>query len=104
MKTRLKILEALATGCPVVSTRVGAEGLNLLPGEHYAEVSDLAEFSQASVDWITNHQEAQAAADAGREQVIERYNWGRLAELLDTVWREVSEGYQIPAMTVPVQE
>src|SRR5262249_37430137 len=33
--SRLKILEALATGLPVVSTRVGAEGLLLRPGEHY---------------------------------------------------------------------
>ncbi len=89
--SRLKILEALATDCPVVSTRVGAEGLDLLPGEHYAEVPDLAGLPNASVRWITNHQEAQAAAVAGRETVIERYNWDRLADLLDTVWRNVSE-------------
>ncbi len=33
--TRLKIMEALASGVPVLSTKVGAEGLGIVPGEHY---------------------------------------------------------------------
>ena len=33
--SRLKILEALAAGLPVVSTKVGAEGLELRSGQHY---------------------------------------------------------------------
>ncbi len=87
--SRLKILEALATGCPVVSTRVGAEGLNLTPGKHFAEVSDLHDLPQAVLDWITHHKEAQTAAYAGRDRVIKQYSWDKLAERLDRVWRQV---------------
>src|SRR5207248_7650671 len=36
--SRLKILEALGCGVPVVSTRVGAEGLDLRDGEHLTVV------------------------------------------------------------------
>jgi polysaccharide biosynthesis protein PslH len=40
--TRLKILEAFASGCPVISTRKGAEGLSAIDGRHllYAETAE----------------------------------------------------------------
>src|SRR5579885_1219297 len=43
--SRLKILEALACGVPVVSTRVGAEGLRLEPGRHLAVVENVADLA-----------------------------------------------------------
>src|SRR5262249_15464805 len=39
--SRLKILEALAIGLPVVSTRIGAEGLRLRAGEHLSVAEDV---------------------------------------------------------------
>src|SRR5208337_4874934 len=39
--SRLKILEALAAGLPVISTRVGAEGLELVPGVNLTVVEDI---------------------------------------------------------------
>src|SRR5207237_3894426 len=38
--SRLKILEALASGLPVISTRIGAEGLDLAAGRHLDVVED----------------------------------------------------------------
>jgi glycosyltransferase involved in cell wall biosynthesis len=40
--TRLKILEAFASGCPVISTRKGAEGLSVIDGKHllFAETAE----------------------------------------------------------------
>lgn len=48
--TRLKLLEAVAYGRPVVSTRLGAEGLPLRAGEHYLEADDADAFAGAIVD------------------------------------------------------
>jgi glycosyltransferase involved in cell wall biosynthesis len=46
--TRLKILEAMAYGRPVVSTRLGAEGLPVVPGEHYLRAEDPEGFAAAA--------------------------------------------------------
>jgi glycosyltransferase involved in cell wall biosynthesis len=46
--TRLKILEAMAYGRPVISTRVGAEGLPVVPGEHFLQADDREGFAAAA--------------------------------------------------------
>ena len=45
--TRLKVYEAMAMGCPVVSTAIGVEGLPLTPGEHYLLANDAADLADA---------------------------------------------------------
>lgn len=48
--TRLKLVEAVGYGRPVVSTRLGAEGLPLSAGSHYLQADDAGAFAQALVD------------------------------------------------------
>ncbi len=48
--TRLKVVEAVAHGRPVVSTRLGTEGLPLTAGEHYLQAEDPATFAGALLD------------------------------------------------------
>jgi glycosyltransferase involved in cell wall biosynthesis len=86
--TRLKILEALASGVPVVSTRVGAEGLCLDPEKHLTVVEDADHMASAIVETIRSPRAARAQALAGRERVLERYDWGTLADRLEQVWLE----------------
>ena len=90
--SRLKILEALASGTPVVSTRVGAEGLCLEPGQDLTVVEDIEDLSGALVKAIRHPEVIQAEAERGREKVLEHYDWDRLAEQLERVWLQcVSE-------------
>lgn len=85
--SRLKILEALATGLPVVTTTVGVEGLRLIDGEH-CDVADTAEaFAAALVDVLRHPEAAARAAARGRERVLAEYDWSGLAEKLGAVWR-----------------
>ena len=84
--SRLKILEALASGVPVVSTRIGAEGLCLEPGKHLTVVEEVDDLAQAVIATIREPTMAQMQAECGRVQVLQRYDWDRLAEQLEQVW------------------
>ena len=89
--SRLKILEATASGLPVMSTRVGAEGLELVPGEHYLAADEPELMSDALVSWIRDPRPARAMAGRSRAFVLERYDWDRLAERLERVWFDCLE-------------
>jgi glycosyltransferase involved in cell wall biosynthesis len=84
--SRLKILEALACGLPVVSTRVGAEGLRLEPGRHLTVVEGIADLAPALVDIIREPARAGAQAACGRRRVLDEYDWDTLADRLEQVW------------------
>jgi glycosyltransferase involved in cell wall biosynthesis len=86
--SRLKILEALATGLPVVSTRIGAEGLSLKLGVHVDVVADVGAMVQAILTAMNDPRRAQTQADAGRRLVLDRYDWRPLAGKLAAVWDE----------------
>jgi glycosyltransferase involved in cell wall biosynthesis len=84
--SRLKILEALASGVPVVSTRVGAEGLHLEPGRHLVVVDDADGMADALARAVAGPEAMRTTAEAGRERVLARYDWDGLSEKLEQVW------------------
>jgi glycosyltransferase involved in cell wall biosynthesis len=84
--SRLKILEALAAGLPVVSTRVGAEGLDLVPGKELVVVDDVAAMAAALVGTLRDPATARARAAEGRQRVLHRYDWDTLADRMEQSW------------------
>jgi glycosyltransferase involved in cell wall biosynthesis len=86
--SRLKILEALASGTPVVSTRVGAEGLLLQAGQDLTVVEDIDDLVTTLIAAIRHPNVLQDQCERGREKVLEHYDWDRLAEQLEQVWRQ----------------
>lgn len=73
--TRLKILEALAVESPVVSTTVGAEGLNLTPGEDLLLADDPASFAAAVCELLGDRPAAAELGRRGCQTVRERFDW-----------------------------
>jgi len=84
--SRLKILEALACDCPVVSTRVGSEGLDLVPGRHYTAADSVPELASAILQRIRDPEIATRQASCGRRSILEKYSWESLSDELARIW------------------
>jgi glycosyltransferase involved in cell wall biosynthesis len=73
--TRLKILEAMALGTPVVSTTKGAEGLAVTSGDDILLHDDPDELARGVVDVLRSSGLRSRLADGGRRLVRDRYDW-----------------------------
>jgi polysaccharide biosynthesis protein PslH len=80
--TRIKILEALARGVPVVSTSKGAEGLALIAGEHLLLADTPADFAAATLRLLQDDALALRLGQQGRALVCQRYSWTARSEEL----------------------
>ena len=67
---RVKLLEAFAAGIPVVSTRLGAEGLTDLDGDICALADQPADFARHVVDLLRDPQKAAEMVARAREEVV----------------------------------
>ena len=87
--TRLKILEAGAMAKPIVSTRLGAEGLDFEDGEEILLVDDPVAFARAVADLLADPDRRRALGQAARRRVEAQYSMralrGSLREVLENV-------------------
>jgi polysaccharide biosynthesis protein PslH len=88
--TRLKILEAMAAGTPVVATTKGAEGLDVAPGEHLLIADQPEAFAQHVVALLADPALRARLSHAGRALVEARYDWRRLGPRFEALVREVA--------------
>ena len=73
--TRLKALEAMASGRPLAGTTIGLEGLGLVDGVSARIADDPDALAAAIVELLSDEAQARAIATAGRRLVEERYEW-----------------------------
>src|ERR1700733_1878705 len=86
--TRLKILESWAMARPVVSTSLGAEGLESVAGRHLLIADDPDEFAAAVLRILNEPELATRLGAAGRALVSESYSWRGTAESLAAFFRQ----------------
>ncbi len=83
--TRLKILEAMAAGVPVVSTALGAEGLAAVPGDHLL-VADQPETWLAALESLHRPEVRAALVSNARRLIESRYDWNIIGNALRGVY------------------
>lgn len=71
--TRVKILEAAAYGKPIVSTTLGAEGIEFADGAEILLRNDAQSFADACISLLQNENECRRLGDAARTAVKSRY-------------------------------
>jgi glycosyltransferase involved in cell wall biosynthesis len=89
--TRLKVLEALAMGKPMVSTAAGCEGVAVRDGEHLLIADDAATFASRICEIFENPGVRDALGQAGRHLVETRYSWVLAGERLESLYRQISD-------------
>lgn len=80
--TRLKILEAMAAGVPVVSTALGAAGIEATHDEHLLIGDSPSVLADLTVKVLADDSLAARLAEAGRRLVEARYDWSVVARPL----------------------
>jgi glycosyltransferase involved in cell wall biosynthesis len=88
--SRLKILEALAAGKAVVSTSIGAEGLELESGKHLMIADSPEEFAVRVIELLASKEARRHLGGNGRNVVAERFGWDGIANRLEAVWFDVA--------------
>ncbi|WP_020180496.1 glycosyltransferase [Methylopila sp. M107] len=80
--TKLKIIDAMAAGVPVVTTPIGAEGLDLVHGEHALIAHDAASFAAHVADLLERREEGLRLARNAAAHVRRRFAWSGIREAL----------------------
>jgi polysaccharide biosynthesis protein PslH len=90
--TRFKILEALSMAKPIVSTRIGAEGIDVVHGESILLADDPGEFAACIGRLLDDPSLGLALGAKGRALVEERYSWDAATARLEAFFRALVRG------------
>jgi len=86
---RGKVLEAMASGVPVVSTALGAEGLPARDGDNILLAETPGELAERTVRLLADEQLKERLASNARELVVENYSWQKGVQILEEVLEQV---------------
>ena len=87
--TRLKIVEAMAMGKAIVSTTLGAEGIEAVPGRDILIEDQPAAFADAVSRLLAEPGLAARIGRSARQQAVERYGWSEAARALEGFYRRI---------------
>jgi glycosyltransferase involved in cell wall biosynthesis len=89
--TRLKIVEAMAMGKAIVSTTLGAEGIEAVPGRDILVADEPAAFADAVLSLLVEPGLAARIGQSARQLALERYGWSGAARALEGFYRRILE-------------
>jgi sugar transferase (PEP-CTERM/EpsH1 system associated) len=83
--TQNKILEAMASGVPVVTSAIAAGGVDAVAEEHFLVANSYTDHAAAVLRILEDRNERRRLAIAGRERMLSHHDWGRSMHRLDRV-------------------
>ncbi|KAF1054830.1 MAG: D-inositol-3-phosphate glycosyltransferase [Stenotrophomonas maltophilia] len=95
--SKLKVLEAMAAGLPVVTTGQGASGLKVTPDVHYAHAETTEAFVERLATLLADPAHAARLGEAGRAYVRAEHDWSAAARELETIYTRLASPVGAPA-------
>jgi len=86
--TKFKILEAMASGVPVIATKRGIEGINVNEKDHIWLAHTISDWVHAIDDIVSDPKHTRQKLLACRHLIESRYSWDNIARKLDTIWEQ----------------
>jgi glycosyltransferase involved in cell wall biosynthesis len=90
--TRLKVVEGLAMGKPMVSTSLGCEGVAVRNGEHLVIADGAENFATGVVQLFDDSALGRKLGCAGRGLVEQEYSWSLAGERVEALYQRVAAG------------
>ncbi|MEP6914386.1 MAG: glycosyltransferase family 4 protein [Acidobacteriota bacterium] len=87
---KIKVMEAMAYGVPVVTTAEGVEGLAVEPGVHAHVAEEDDRLADRIVELLRDRPAAERLRDAARALIVERYNPRIVVDGMIDIYREVA--------------
>jgi glycosyltransferase involved in cell wall biosynthesis len=84
--SRLKALVAMASGLPIVSTRLGMEGIEAEPGQHFLLADEPTQWVATLEQLLHDSDRRRELATRAHELVKERYDWSSIGPKLNAAY------------------
>ncbi len=85
---RIKLLEAMAASTPVISTSLGAEGLEIVSGTHYLRADNAREWVSTIVELVADRRLGRRIAAEARRHVEKCYDWEVIGQQLRRIYAD----------------
>lgn len=86
---KVKILEAMACGLPVVATRDAAKGMKCTPGRDILVGKNSRDFAQKVIELLSNNRKRRAIALTARKLIEREYNWDKIVQQHDFFYKKL---------------
>ncbi|HKI79602.1 MAG TPA: glycosyltransferase family 4 protein [Ignavibacteriaceae bacterium] len=86
---RIKIIEMLASGQPIVTTSIGKEGLNLEDKKHLLVADSKEEFISKITDYFEGRYDIEKIKAAGRNYIRKNFTWEIISEQFEEIYKNL---------------
>lgn len=89
--TRYKILEAMASGTPVVASKIAVEGLSVKDGTHVLTSNSAQHMAEFVIRLLEDKKQWQLLSTNGRTFVQKNFDWQEISKKLDMIYKQIGE-------------